>query len=1217
MAQRMASPWWLRAEGARLGWPTIFDQRTKQVDRIGRTASQVLGQQKAAVAQRPLDIQLRWMCSETLGVPFGPFTVWMRIVADKTTEVETRTRSRSDQVRMAWRVPMAIIDVECTVIDGNRAVAMFASCTGGGVHEAVGAAAVRGATGARVKLRVRCGGATRLTLINGRDAVVRCQTLDSVINDEQWQPIELVGLPATEPWNGSQYDTSKQGVIGSLVDPVTAALQRLGRGGPPIGWFPFTETGRSAPKWMAPDFKVLLDEVARDLLPRIARLYRAGVAPPDQAALLDTPTVDPPRRGSRISSLETKAELSPLTLLTLPAATDPFLALATGFGTSYPSLPNNDSIPFGRADFMITAKYQETPLRQGPAEIAAFVPRPLDHGATPSPTMLTAERGGLVAPDVRDEAWRETVRVSWNRVEASAALGRPTGASIARYPASGSADAECLLPVRDAGDFRPMLVVPDGPEGTPDYSRTAMVDAAATIPLGSGGRSVGYAVAVEDVFGVWSRWEDVAYNGNEPVPVSPRVVSLALTSSYAGSASCPATLELELSVDWADRTPSHVELASVFYPMANAAAPPPVGIGAVSPAPAGGFRRDLVLPFAGNALTGSAGVTVDHLDSAGELTVVPGALQGNEARRYRVRIPVPTLDFASTSRWGVQVWLRNRFVVLPAASAWSPDPSHPALANAASPVPAAPLPPPQPPGVPVGSMPDAQGRSHVRVRWSLPAGVDVQKVVVWEVAESALRQTAGLSQRDAEGTLPGWRLQHLRDAYDGLPATRRRAAFRRLMELPGTARDADIALPKGSTDIHLFAVTTVTSTGVESPWPEGPVPHEQLQAVAAPRLRRPAPPRVRALVQNDGSVTIRLEAPSRVPVQSFRLYRTRSQTASRSHETMGPAFATVTATAPMPGSTPDPVTGEQLWTGVWNGAFDASWDDWFVRAVAVPVDGIPEEAVRGTPSVASDVVSLTVLPSTAPDLAPLVAAEASTLPQWVLVRTSTSAPMRAVALGSHRLSGNAGGDIALVALESIEEGSFVAANGPGAGVTVSPHLVHGARENGRTPLGLWIRRAAPTDPIAVVLRLVDPLGRVTEQHLTVPPYVAPQPSPPRFELVGVTTIAGRGVVVTVRSNAPLRSNPPYVFEVSAARGRDPLLGPRLPATRPVTASFPLGTIPVGGGLGGTAVIQMMRVEGLARITEYQCFVRQLPPVTVTITLVAPNGTRQQVVAHAR
>ena len=158
------------------------------------------------------------------------------------------------------------------------------------------------------------------------------------------------------------------------------------------------------------------------------------------------------------------------------------------------------------------------------------------------------------------------------------------------------------------------------------------------------------------------------------------------------------------------------------------------------------------------------------------------------------------------------------------------------------PGPAAPFPPPLPPGVPVGSTPDAQGHSHARVRWSIPGGADVATVVVWEALQTAIRAAALLAPRAPDGQLPGWRLADLRTAYDGLTPARRRSAFRNYSSFPDISRDTDLPLPKGSTDIHLFAVTTVTSTGVESPWPGGTPAHEQLQAVMAPRLRSPAAP---------------------------------------------------------------------------------------------------------------------------------------------------------------------------------------------------------------------------------------------------------------------------------------------------------------------------------------------------------------------------------------
>ena len=138
---------------------------------------------------------------------------------------------------------------------------------------------------------------------------------------------------------------------------------------------------------------------------------------------------------------------------------------------------------------------------------------------------------------------------------------------------------------RPAGDLRPLIPVPDGGQGTSGFARTSLVDAAAEIPLGSGGRSAGYAVAVEDVFGVWSAWEDAIYSGPGARAALPRVLALALTSTFAGSAACPAILEVELAVDWADRTPTGVDLAAVFYPMAGPNAVPPGGVDPDLPAP--------------------------------------------------------------------------------------------------------------------------------------------------------------------------------------------------------------------------------------------------------------------------------------------------------------------------------------------------------------------------------------------------------------------------------------------------------------------------------------------------------------------------------------------------------------------------------------------------------------------------------------------------------
>jgi hypothetical protein len=1238
---RISRPYLLRATGSQVPWATVLRGQLVGVPRVSMEASDTIAPWVRGVAaelkERAVDTQLRWQCNPRLGVPFGPFTVWVGRPRPNPRSVDVRVREHDDGLVLRLPTIAAVVVVDAQVIDPAKPVGIVGTYRGGGLTEAMGATAVNVPGGGRAILQLKTAGITRVLLTNATDPKVQVTALQDVIDDPGWKPIELVGLPVDSPWAGTDYDSSAQGIVSAQTDPVTAAHQRLDRGGPPLGWAPLTATGHTVtPSWRAPDPTGLLKEIVADLLPRIDRLYRPGRTPADQAALADSPPVDGPSTGTGTSSLATTVTLSPLSLLTLPASADPFLALATGFGTAYPAaqLPRGEGL-----EFLVTADYPDTPLGTGPVQVAAYVPEPEPHVATTTPHALTTWRSGLLAPASRDEAWRESVQVQWDRVPGSVAMGRPTSGVVARF--SGSSPAEVLVDERLAGDRRPLVLVPDGPSPTAAFGRTSMVDADVEIPLGSGGRHVGYPVAVQDVFGVWSPWTDGAWDGDEPAPPGPHIVGVSLTSTFTGSTTCPATLTIEVAVEWRDRTPLSVSLAAVLFRTPTAAAPPPAGVDPVAPAPSGAFRRDVTLPFVGETLTGPPDLRIDHLNEAGDKIVDPGSLQGAHGRRYRVTIPVPTLDFSATSRWGVQVWARVPLAVVPDAG-WLPDPSHPAIAGVASPVPVPPILPPAPPGVPIGSTPDAQGRSHVRVHWSVASGaaLDGRKgIAVWECSETALRQSAGLAQRAPDGTLPGVRLAQLWDAYDAMTPVARRAAFRRLLELPGTAREADVPLPAGSTDIHLFTVTTLSPTGVASDWPTDTPAHRVLQSVAAPRLRRPGPPRVRTVIGAAGTVTVSLSADSDVPVSSFLLYRTRSAEAALRPETMGPAFATVVAVPPASGAPVDPASGLALYSGSWSGAFAASWDDWHVRAVAVPVDTVPVEAVRGLPSPASDDVVVRVRPSGPPDLAPLVATVFGSGHDGVLVTTSTSSPARATADGVFRISASAGalGSVDPLALDLVPAGPVTGTAG-----SSSFALVTGTRASGRTPLALWLTRPVAADPVAVEMTLVDPAGRSTVQTVTVPGWV---PDPPSLELLEVTPQAGY-VLVRLRSDAALADLPPTVMtiKVSAPRRTFPpirlpigRIGEVPPDVREILGEHVLPDIRLRGFPGLVRLplsfdVALADIPRKARVStapivvtrsttepphEYRVAIRVAPPFTLRVSLLTGDGRSAQVSAAVR
>ena len=1210
-ANRMALPRKFRAEGAVIPWMSIGDAFLRS-GRQWNIEPKSLQEMLRDATRRSGEVQLRWACGDELGIPFEPFTVWTRPRKDDLRKITpSNWTSATGRTYLWWGFDAACVEVHCTVVDGSRPVALTVHQDSSAIEHMVGidARPASGVNGAPVTLRVRCAGGNRAVLVNATNPTVSVESLDDVINDPTWKEIEVVGLPVDDPYGSTAYDSSRsQGLVANPLPPVDAAIDRLIRGGPPIGWSPVTQTGRAAPPWAAPDPKLLVEEVRQDVLSRTEAIFAAGVTPIDQRTILQRDVVASPQQRGVSSSLLTTAEYGPLSVLLLPAVSDPFLALAIGFGTAYGLHELGDAGP-GRLDFLVSATWSETPLRIGKVELAAYVPSPAVHHSLTPPMSMTAARAGLVQPERRDDPWRESVKVSWHRQQASASLGRPSGAAFGRFDPSAGITVEPLLPTRASGGWRPLVPMPDGIEGTPGYALAALVERDAIIPLGSGGRSCGYTVALQDVFGIWSPWEDELYSGVEPNRPMPRVISLALSSTFEGSTLCSAVLETEVSIDWEDRTPAGFDIASVFFPMTNAAAPPPAGVVPSGVAPAGCFRRDMAFTFSGDVPVPPGGVTVACLDTTGENVVAPGPLQGGQGRRYRISAPVPTLDFGTRTRWGIQLWIRTSLVALPGPGLFSPQPAHPALANAGSPVPAAPLPLPLPPGVPIGSTPDAQGKSHARVAWSLPSGADVKKIIVWEVAETALRQTAGLPPRAAEGTLPGVRLQTMWTAYDAMTSAKRRSMFRRIEEItdPGARRDTDVALPRGSTDVHLFIVTTSTSTAVDSPWPEGPTPHLHLQAVMAPRLRRPAAPMVRPEVGAGGAVTLRLESRSLVAVASFRIYRTRSAVAARSFETMGPAVATVVASASS--SAPDPATRELTYTATATIAFPPSWDDWFVRVVAVAVDTVPTEAVRGMPSVPSEALPVSVVPDAAPDLAPLSPSIWGTGHDGLLVTTSTSAPMRAVALGSQRISGTANGElVAMTTLEAIPAGSTSPPSGAGA----TPILQRGERVGGRTPLMLWFTRPVAANPADVMLQLVDPLGRVMTQVVTVPGWVAP--TPPSLQIVRMRTIPGRGTIFTLRSDAPIEQR----FEMTALATplylpwRRGIGGPFPIRPRVVRETWALADIPESlSPFRPMDVLGVQRTNSAAPYT-YRLWVGLQPEFSLRVIVGEPGGPSAQV-----
>lgn len=1152
--RRIGDPTLFRAAGALLDWTAVLRRRMAQGQEwpdLDRQLRRLKGRE---------DLRLVWSCHRALGVPHRAFTVWQRTVSSPTKEVEVNAVRVTGGDLLTWDgIEAACVQVTCDVADPGRPVGLFLLRGGGPRPGATLAADVQPPGGrATLVLRARCGGATSAVLVNGHATSVVILPLAEVVEAENWEELETVGLPIDGTLR--DYSTDPQGLVGDLTDPVDAALRRLDRAGPPLGWWPVTETGLLAPPWRPPDPGGLVTEVQTFLLPEVERLYSAGLPEREQHRVIEDRAVDPPSQDGRRAAQDARAQTPPLGTLLLAAGTDPAVCLVLGFGTGYAAehLMNHPA----EVELLVTAPYRHSHLGDD-VELAAYLPPPGRHAALAPVVDLSAARAALIPPTVRDAPHRESVELSWRPPQPLATLTDPVALALAAF-APGDSEATSRLAERPGGgpQARALAVpVPDPARApVPGRERPRLVDADLPLPL-EGTVTRGYAVAQVDLFGIWSRWEDVTVTTASPVLLPPRIGRLELTARHVAGASCPSRLVVNVATDWTERSPRTVEVVALFFPMPTGATPPPAGIGPESAVPAGCHRRDRTIAFTGD-VPGPAGLVVPLREDGSVATTAGPVEQGATGRSYRLTEPGPDLDFGPVSRWGVRVWVRQTSPGFTVPTGWSPAPDHPATAVVGSPVPHVPPPPPQPPGVPLASTPDAQGLPHARVAWSGLTSPQVDRVVVWETSETALRRHLAPGSPGDRIELPGWRLQQLWDLYEAAPADRRQGAFRRCAEVAAGPGATDVTLPRGSEDIHLFLVTAVSTTGLESPWPAaggGTPARGHLQAVMAPRLRRPAQPVVRPEVQTDGSVVVRMEAASSLRVAAFEVFATRSAAAAREHLTMGPPVATVAASA-----TPrtDPVTGDTVHEAVWSGGLPPSWDPWHVRAVAVPVPTVPEEGVRGLVSVASDVVTVAVRPTGPPDLDPLAAEVVGTDHRGVLLRTSTAAPARVVSSGSHRLVVTVGG--AESAAQALEDLAEVPDDGtPPAAGTVVQRL---PRTGGRTGLLVWTRRAEPTDPLAVALRLTDPLGRTVERAITVPGWVPPDPHL-TLTVVDGFRVVGRGWVLELLTSARADEVPPYELDVLVTRSRRPLPLPRRPLPRLPLPRLPLPGRPVFGPAG--------------------------------------------------
>jgi len=1099
-------------------------------------------------------VQLRWMLRADMGMPSEPFRVWARAkgahgLQEPLPVKETQLGFFFDFTVVTWPSgSMANVSID---VASSSAGTIFAFAGGPLFENVNGSAAVAaGNTTVEIGAPVIDG---LLVPPSSDVTAVRGIATASLSRAAGWVLLETVGLPVSKAeWHGIGRHGDPQGLTGALVDAPTAAIQRLKRGGPPVGWGPTIAPGVPAPNWSAPVFPALVAEVNTELLHFLRGVIPA--TPPNQLAAkrINMPVAPPQNSaGQTVNAHSSDSKVSPFGITLIAAGSDPFLSLVLGFGTAYPFT----ATPFAvaaepRLDYMITAHWEEgLNGASGPVDYAAIVPAPALALPPPAPANLATEVAGLLKPVSRDREWRCTSRVSWDKLPSSQ-LFRTVSFAAARSPTVPPQATAGMMDKRTAGGFRPIALNSTDPAKDPAWWRNHAIDREFPIPTDPGTQLIKFGIAVQDIYGQWTRWMSVDETLQQPALDRVRIVTAKLTAVAGPSAICPATLEVEFLWDWSVRSPEKIQFVARLYAAAeHGSGPPSVSVPSGLSRSIGGLEPIFSVNFSGGSTPSAPGATFIGLDATGEKDVGFGAAQGNEGRRYRMVLPGFSLNFGLTGHVGLALWARAQERIPPhRTGAWSLD----SVVVTAS--------DPRPPVVPIehvqlGSLPDAAGQSHARIAWSAQPGAS--GYFIYESDETQILKALNLHEPTPNQTLDD-RLKIIKDNFAAIP----RRVFTRLNATPIPVSSSDINMPKGSTAIHCYIVLGISAGQVESDWPTD---KNRLIAAAAPHIMIPAPPMLEVESFLDTSaappafksrVTIKTRAGPRV--KKIELHRVRVDDAAKEVDTMGPPVASVQTSADgwVVTNAVDPQAATFIDTVQGIDSPGGSWRRVWYRATAWTEKddtrgGLPG---RSAPSTAAWIVAP---PSAAPVIS-AISAGGGPAPADVILEWTSAAPLKRTPLGPHLITARASvpGVPALAAVLSVDAPLDKLPRSLPASPASGVWIVGSA--SGPTTYRAIVRRAAVTDHIRFAVRITDPIGRTGEALIDIPAGpVDPAPDLTDVALHKVAIPPAGRLILEFASTVPLLAPPDGPYRVRVTSFPAPPAFPPIPAT----VEVPVGNVP--------------------------------------------------------
>jgi hypothetical protein len=932
-------------------------------------------------------------------------------------------------------------------------------------------------------------------------------TTQELANLPNWEKIETVGLPVDDSWSDTGYDLGDQGLRNnpSPVRPIDAAWDRLQRGAPRIGWTGLALNGLSLPRWASGDpdawsgpgaredpvARLSLEGYLREILNgRLMRglhnMLRDSPDGRDHEKYVDK-EVDPgnparlnPRlllnQGAAVIGQDQPAhsEWCPLGLLLVAAGTDPLAALTLGFGTALRAGEPDDI-------YMVSVHHR---LRIADLvldfELADVVTPNRQLQAPEPPSNLSAKIIGHNRPQVLDGPALETVGITWDRPLNPVFAQVPDNSAQAVSYVVGRFDwrrltglppqtwrREILLTRRpnSVGGWLPFVASKPG-EARPVLFADHVIRSSTSdhqVVAEPTGLDCTYAVAAQDIFGRWSTWETVAFQGVDEPPQIPSILAVKLEPS--------GTVVVDFSWDWSDRSPEFVDL-----------------IGAYEDDP-GNQLFNVHLQFGGSNQPAPGGAQVIPLKPDREPAIDWGAAQDRnpaepEVRFYRLTTTIP-LNFAGKPWRFFQVQTRGQCHIHQVQLfGWNISPFGPPSSTQVY-DPAQPQRPAVPEARQWASLRDVAGVSRAVLSW--PGDPNVAGYLLYEATETSLLAALVPPLPGPDTSQPFKdRLAVLR--AKNLPALQ--SAFRRVQKelIPPTTPETfyEVALPRGSTVMHFYAITAMSHNQVESLWPDD---SKKFIAVAVPRLAVPAAPSLEANLDPQAAppvVNLRVGIRPGVAVSQVELFRVMSDKLAASADTMGPPIVTLNAAGPE--------------ISFVDTRLSPGWRRAWYRAVAWSSRDDLQGLIEAR-STASPAVSVLLPPQAPPDVSDLKVNEPGSSSAEALVSWSSKAPVAVTPLGPHiavlEARNAAGGLIirlegrlaALAAVNSLAD--LPPANPAGRGI-----VRVGAPGSYR--LYAWLPRPAADQAFRITVKMIDPLGRIGTATADVPPLTSGNLVVPNF-----------------------------------------------------------------------------------------------------------------------